>query len=285
MTSVEPIFKLSDRSIIPQLGFGLYLIPNDESGEKSILEAIHAGYRHFDSAAFYGNEQMLGAALRKSGIPREEFFIVTKVWNDSLKEGRIGVRNSVMKSIDDVNFGGYFNICYIHWPVPGHFIEAYHELELIQLEGKIRSIGLSNFSPQEYEELVNVGAITVSPVVNQMEVSVVMYRPELITYFQSRNISVIAYKPLNRGKAFQLKPVEELADKYSVSPSQIMLRWCLQKGLIVICKTSNSDRMKENRSITQFALSESDIAALGSITTDEDKFRREQHELDSKRSL
>lgn len=280
----EQNIRLNDGSKIPQLGYGMYQIPADATGEQAILDAISAGYRHFDGASFYANEHTLGSAIRKCGISREEFFIATKVWTDALKLGREGVRKSVMDSLSKLDCGGYVDICYVHWPVPDHFIAAYHELEVLYSEGKIRSLGLSNFSPDEYEQLHQSG-LTVPPVVNQLEVSPVFYRPDLIEYFQSRNIEVVAYKPLNRGGGFQSKPIEDLAEKYSVSPAQIMLRWCLQKGLIVICKTSNPSRMAENRSIMHFSLSKEDIIQLDLLTTDEDRRLGEEHELMSKRSL
>lgn len=286
INDTDPKIKLNDFTSIPQIGYGIYLIPNNDIGEKSILNAIQSGYRHFDSAEYYGNEIILGNALRNSNIPREEFIINTKVWNDSLKLGRIAVRNSVMNSINNINFGGYIDICYIHWPVPNYYIDAYNELELLYKEGIIRSIGLSNFSPNEYENLINNGCITIKPVVNQLEVSVVMYRPDLINYFINNNIKIVAYKPLNRGEAIiQCKPIDIISKKYSVTSAQIMLRWCIQKGLIVICKTSNINRMKENRSIMHFIINNEDMNVLDSLTTKDDILQREQHELHSKKSL
>lgn len=133
---------------IPQLAFGLYKVPSTDKGEQIILDAINAGYRHFDTAAFYENEATLGKALKRSGLPRESFFITSKVWNDDQKKGRAAVRESVEESLEALDFGGYFDLYLVHWPVPHHFVETYRELEILHDEGKLRHLGLSNFSPK-----------------------------------------------------------------------------------------------------------------------------------------
>jgi diketogulonate reductase-like aldo/keto reductase len=280
----DPTVRLNDKSKIPQLAFGMYLVPNDASGEQTVIDAINAGYRHFDCASFYGNESILGQAMRQSCIPRDEFCVATKVWKDALRDGRSSVRKSVIDSISKLDCGGYIDICYIHWPVPEHFVDAYHELQLLYSEGKIRSIGLSNFTPDEYETLSQSG-ISVLPVVVQMEVSVVMYRPDQIKYFQSLDIKVVAFKPLNRGGAFESTLIQDVASRHGVSPAQIMLRWCIQKGLIVISKTTNAQRMVENRSLFSFSLDKEDMIALDSLTSADDRRHMEQKELDFKHSL
>jgi diketogulonate reductase-like aldo/keto reductase len=144
----EPTLTMSNGKSVPQLAFGLYKVPASVEGERIILNAIHAGYRHFDTAAFYGNEATLGRALQKSGLPRENFFICSKVWNDAQKQGRAAVRESVEESLEALDFGGYFDLYLIHWPVPGCFVETYKELEILHSEGKLKSLGLSNFTPQ-----------------------------------------------------------------------------------------------------------------------------------------
>ena len=162
---------------MPQMAFGMYKV-DTESCEQIVLDAITAGYRHFDTASFYGNEEALGRALKKSGIPREELYITTKVWNDAQKEGPAAVRESFEKSLAALDCG-YLDLFLVHWPVPGHHVDTYKEMEKLQRQGKVRSIGLSNYSEDDYNLLADAG-ITVTPAVNQIEVSPAMYRADLI---------------------------------------------------------------------------------------------------------
>ena len=142
----EPLMnRPSSRLAVPALAFGLYKIPNSSEGESTILEAIRSGYRHFDTASYYGNEPALGRALRQSQVPREDFFICSKVWNDAQKAGRGAVRASVEKTLSNLGLD-WIEVCYIHWPVPGHFVDTYKELELLHEEGLIKAIGISNFN-------------------------------------------------------------------------------------------------------------------------------------------
>jgi diketogulonate reductase-like aldo/keto reductase len=279
----EPCLLLKHTgATIPQLAYGLYLIPDSLEGETAIVDALAAGYRHFDSASFYGNEAMLGRALGRSTIPRHELFITSKVWNDAVKQGRAAVRGSVEKSLKDIGTD-YFDLFLVHWPVPGYFVDAYKELEVMQAEGKLRAIGISNFNQQEYEELAR--AVSVTPAVNQIEVSPFMYRKEDVDYFQKNGIVVVAHKALNRAGAFSRKEIVDLADKHSVTAAQIMIRWGLQKGLVVTSKTVSRTRMSENRSVASFELDSEDMALLDSLTTEEDLQRAQEEEFTTKTSL
>jgi diketogulonate reductase-like aldo/keto reductase len=267
---------------IPQLAFGLYLIPADETGVSIILNAISAGYRHFDTASYYGNERTLGHALKRSGIPRDQFFIVSKIWNDAQKNKT--VRTSVERSIDAIDFGDYIDLYLIHWPVPGCFVDTYKELELLHHEGKLKHLGLSNFIPAEYEELLSIeNNITVLPIVNQFEVSPFMYRPYDVSYFQQRGVLVSSSKSLNRaGECFTNITLQEIAQNHCVAPAQVMLRWGIQKGLIVTCKSSSLTRMVENRKIFHFVLSDEEMTVLDGLTTEDDVTKRTELEKERK---
>ena len=280
----EPKLTLNNDMIIPQLAFGLYKVPATVEGEDIILNAIRAGYRHFDGAAFYQNERTLGRALRRSGLPRQAFCITSKVWNDAVKEGRDAVKASVQKTLNDINFGDYLDICFVHWPVPGHFVEAYKALEEEHKNGSIRSLGLSNFSVEEYQELVD-GEIEVSPVCNQMEVSPVMYRAPLVNFFMENNIAVCASKALNRAAVLDNPTIVQVANAHEVTPAQVMLRWGLQKGLIVATKTSSLSRMEENRNTQQFVLTETEMSQMDQLTTPQALIDREKLEVTRKTSL
>jgi diketogulonate reductase-like aldo/keto reductase len=228
----------------------------------------------------YGNEQILGQAIRKSGLPREEFVISSKVWNDAQKEGREAVRRSVEKSLSELDCDGYIDILYVHWPVPGHFIDTYKELQDLCREEKIKSIGVSIFGIPEYEELLGCKDITVHPTVNQMEVSPFLYWPKTITYFQDRNIQVAASQALHRGTGIDEGIVKSTADSHDgVTLAQVMLRWSFQKRLIVVAKTANAERMEENRDILHFSLTEEEMMQLDSLTSEEDIRKREELEL------
>jgi diketogulonate reductase-like aldo/keto reductase len=277
-TTIEPHLEMANGLTVPQLAFGLYKVPADEEGENIISDAIAAGYRHFDTASHYGNEATLGRAIKKSGIPRQDFFLASKVWNDAQKEGRVGVRQSVEKSLAEMDCGGYFDLFYIHWPVPGHFVDTYKELQDLYKMGKILSIGLSNFGPEEYEVILQDKGITIPPAVNQIEISPFMYRRAIIEYFQERNILMAASKALHRAGQLNSGIVKEIADSRSVAPAQVMLRWGLQKRLIVAAKTSNALRMQENRDVLLFSLSDNEMGLLDSLTTQEDISKREELE-------
>ena len=283
VTDTEPTLITRTGKSIPQLAFGTYKVPADEEGERIISDAVESGYRHFDTASYYGNEETLGRALRNSGIPREDFYVCSKVWNDAQKAGRAAVRGSVENSLRLLDTE-CIDLCLIHWPVPGFFVATYKELEVLHGEGKIRSLGLSNFTPNEYEELLRAD-IQVLPEVNQFEVSPMMYRGYDVSFFSKRGVLVSASKALHRAAAFEKEPVRNIAKKYAVTPAQVMLRWGLQKGLIVVAKTATRSRMVENRSITGFSLTQEDMDELDRLTTDETVRERQVLELQRKTAL
>lgn len=222
------------------MGLILFALTFDLSVECFVSILSHqAGYRHFDTASYYGNEAMLGTALKRSGLPRGDFFVVSKVWNDAQKKGRDAVRQSVLQSVALLDFGGYFDLFLVHWPVPGCFVETYKELELLHNEGYLKNLGLSNFAPEEYEELMSKpNNISVPPVVNQFEVSPFMYRADLISFFQQKGLLVSSSKSLHRGDGFDNYVIKNLSEKYRnrergclrirPTPAQIILRWGIQ---------------------------------------------------------
>jgi diketogulonate reductase-like aldo/keto reductase len=279
---LDPLITLYNGHRMPSQAFGMYKVEAEDC-KQVVLEAIAAGYRHFDTASFYGNEEALGSALKESGIPREELFITTKVWNDAQKEGRAAVRESFKKSLALLDCD-YIDLFLVHWPVPECHVETYKELELIQQEGKCRSIGISNYSEEDYQEL-EAAEITVMPAVNQMEVSPAMYRAPTIKFFSDKRIVVSASKSLHRGASLEKKPIVDIAKKYSVTPAQVMLRWGLQKGLATTTKTSSPERMKENRRLFTFTLDKDDIALLDGMTTEEDIANRAELEKARKSSM
>lgn len=283
----EPIISWNndDSLQVPQLAFGCYKVPDNEQGESILKNAIRAGYRHFDTASFYGNEATLGRVLRQSGIPREKFFLVSKVWNDAQKQGRSAVRTSVEEGLNALDFGGYWDSYLVHWPVPGHYIDTYHELEALHKEGKIRSIGLSNFSIEEYEALVQDG-ISVPPAFNQFEVSPFMYRPKDVEYFQTRgNMLVAASKAMHRAGALTNEVVQSIATTHNVTPAQVMIRWGVEKKLIVLTMSSSLEHQQQNRDVAHISLSPEEIEKLDHLTSEEAITERGKLEEERKKSM
>jgi len=218
------------------------------------------------------------------------------VWNDAQKQGRAAVRASVMQSLEDLNFADgettadtqalYWDLFLIHWPVPGYFVDTYRELELLQQEGHIRAIGLSNFSIDEYERLMQTA--TIPPVVNQFEVSPFMYRPEDINYFQTKaNMAVAASKAMHRGGAVlqENEVLQSIAKSHSVTPGQVMIRWSMQKDLIVLSMSSSLKHQQENFQVTHFALKSEEMEQLDALTSQEAVQARTELEKERKTQL
>jgi diketogulonate reductase-like aldo/keto reductase len=274
---------------VPALCFGLYQVPDDVEGERIVVDAIvKAGYRNLDSAAVYGNEKTVGRALatcqREGGIQRSQLFLATKVWNDAQILGRSAVRRSVEQSIQDLNCNGYLDLCYIHWPVPGYFVDTYLELQLLKKEGKIRHLGMSNFTADEYKHLMSSYGVHAKPLINQFEISPFMYRPKSIEYFQGQGILVAASKALHRATESDNEGnvVNTIAKSHNVSFAQIMLRWGFQKGLMVLAKSSNLQRMRDNRDILRFSITDLEMQKLDSLTSAKDLQDRVKRETESK---
>ena len=274
--------KLNNGVTIPQLGYGTYQRKDNYEKvggvKQAVLKALKLGYRHLDCASFYKNEKEVGEAIKESGIPRDELFITGKVWNDF--QGLERAKISFMKSLEDLGIG-YFDLFLVHWPLPGYHCETYKCLEGLQKEGKVKSIGLSNYTIADYEELEKAG-ISVKPVCNQIEVNPGLYRKDTIDYFMSKDIIVAAYKPLRAGKILKDQAVIELAAKYDITPARLSILWGLQHGFIVIPKSSNPKNMKDNFVSTRgdsTKISDEDMSKLDALTTDEDKKAWYEHYL------
>jgi len=284
-SATEVTLQTNEGKHIPQLAFGLYKVSKEECGNV-IQNAIEAGYRHFDCAPIYGNEKEVGeglkAVLQKGNVTRSELYICSKAGNDSVRQGKSAVRRSIETSIEDLCCD-YLDIAMIHWPVPDFHLDAYKELETLVQEGKVRSIGLSNYKPRDYKDLISA-QITIQPVVNQMQISAVMYRPDIIAYFADRGILVASHKSLHRGDCLDNEIIHKLSIAHSKSPAQIMIRWGVQKDLVVVCKSSLQNRMIKNRNVFDFFLTDEEMKSLDSLTKQEDVVARNEHEVKSKLS-
>ena len=211
----------------------------------AVKKALEIGYRHLDCASFYANEKEVGTAIQESGVARSELFITGKVWNNC--QGYDLTRQSFEQSLSDLGIG-YFDLFLVHWPLPGIFTETYRALEDLHKEGKVKSLGLSNFTMEDYEVLSKT--MTIAPVCNQIEVNPLLYRKETIDFYQQKNIVVVAYKPLGASKVLKNVTILEIAAKYpNLTPGQLCIKWGVQNGLSVLPKSSNMERMTANLNI------------------------------------
>nr|WP_232333685.1 aldo/keto reductase [Agromyces laixinhei] len=250
---------------MPQLGYGLYKVPaTDATG--LCLDAIDAGYRHLDTAAFYDNEREVGEAVRASGLPRDELFVTSKVWKDD------NGYDQALRAFDDsmARFGlDVLDLFLIHWPVPStdRYVDTWRALIRLRDEGRVRSIGVSNFHAHHIERLVDETGE--APVINQIELHPRLPQTALRAFHAARGIRTEAWSPLARGRVLGTPLLDELAAKHGRTPAQIVLRWHVQLGNVVIPKASSPSRIRENLDVFGFELDADDLAAIASLETGE----------------
>ncbi|MFX1255387.1 MAG: aldo/keto reductase [Promethearchaeota archaeon] len=251
--------KLNNDVEIPFLGLGTYLITG-----KKVKEVVHyaleIGYRHFDTAKFYGNEKELGEAIRDSSIPKEDIFITTKLWNSD--HGYDSTLKAFDRSLQQLGLG-YVDLYLIHWPVTRLRLESWRAMEKILDEGKCRAIGVSNYTIDHLQELLDHSPVV--PTVNQVEFHPWLYQKELVDYCRSHNIVLEAYSPLTKGRRLTDPQLARLSMKYARSPAQILIRWCLQHEIVVIPKSSNKRRIFENANVFDFDMLPEDMNLLDSF--------------------
>ncbi len=253
-----PTTKLNNGIEIPVLGLGVYQIPKGAQTEQAVLWALEAGYRHIDTAAYYGNEADVGRAIRKSNIAREEIFVTTKF----LPRLPFGAEAAFEKSLKHLDIG-YIDLFLVHWPPPFGKERLWKTFEKIYASGKCKSIGVSNFSVANLESILR--SATIIPAVNQIEFSPFFYQKNVSDFCTSKNIKVEAYSPLTRSKRLNDTLITKLAHKYNKSAAQIMIRWSLQHELIVLPKSSNRDRITENAQVFDFTINETDMLTLDNL--------------------
>ncbi|MGE5694059.1 MAG: aldo/keto reductase [Candidatus Sericytochromatia bacterium] len=259
-----PSSKLNDGNTIPCLGLGVYKTPPRET-ERAVAAALDAGYRHVDTASMYGNEREVGRAVAKSSIPREEIFVVTKLWNAD--QGYDATMKAFDKSMKRLGFdrGGYLDMYLIHWPVPaiGHFVDTWRAFAALHDLGRVRSIGVSNFAPEHLNTLID--ATGVVPVVNQIELHPLLTQVELREVHAQLGIATEAWSPLGRGRLLEHPTITAIAQRYGKTPAQVIIRWHLRIGNIVIPKSVNPERIASNFDVFDFELSDDDVAAISSL--------------------
>jgi len=260
-----PALTLHDGLEIPQLGFGVFQIPPDETQE-AVEEALGVGYRHVDTAAAYGNEAAVGAAIAASGVSREDVFVTTKLWNS--EQGYDSTLAAFEKSLGRLGTGNV-DLYLIHWPRPDRdlFLDTWRAFERIREEGGARSIGVSNFRVEDLERLERDAERR--PAVNQIELHPRFQQAELRAWGAEHGVVTEAWSPLAQGDLLEDGTVETVAAHHERTPAQTILRWHLQLGNVVIPKSATPERIRENFEVFDFALSEDDMAALARLDAGE----------------
>lgn len=258
-----PKIGLSDGREIPQVGLRLWRVKVEADLHASVTAALSTGYVHFDDAHAYGNEEWLGAALRGSGKTRGELFVTTKIRTELIAVGQ--TRKSYRQSMERLGLD-YVDLLLLHFPVSLMRKKAWLELENIKAEGGAKSIGVSNYTIKHLEEMKLYA--TEMPVVNQVELHVFLQQPELLEYCREHGIVAEAYSPLAHGKKMDDPTIVAIAQKHHKSYAQIMLRWCVDKGLVVLPKSVTPERVQQNVDIFDFQLDEEDMKRLAVLDQD-----------------
>lgn len=248
---------------MPWLGLGVYKSKEGEEVENAVKTALKIGYRSIDTAALYENERGVGKAIRDSGIPREEIFVTTKVWND--RHGYDSTLNAFEESRKKLGLE-YIDLYLIHWPVPEKFKETWRALEKLYRDGLVRAIGVSNFQIHHLEELME--SCEVKPAVNQVEFHPLLTQKKLLVFCKEHNIQMEAWAPLMRGGVLDAPIIKKIAEKYGKTPAQVVLRWDLQHGVVTIPKSVREERIKENSDIFDFQLTSEEMGQIDSLNQD-----------------
>jgi 2,5-diketo-D-gluconate reductase A len=263
MTDSVPQLELNSGTSIPQLGFGVFLVSPDDT-QRVVEDALAVGYRHIDTATGYNNESEVGAAIAASGIAREDLFITTKLRNDHHKEQ--DVTGAFSRSLDMLGLE-YLDLYLIHWPMPanGLYLDTWRAFETFYADGRAKAIGVSNFLIPHLEDLI--AHTDVVPAVNQVELHPIFQQRELRSFHAEHDIRTEAWGPLGQGKydLFGLPAIQDAAKAHDVSPAQVVLRWHIQTGNIVIPKSNSRDRMAENFDLFGFELTPDEMGAIDDL--------------------
>lgn len=262
MTTIPGIL-LNDGNTIPQLGYGVFKVDPADT-ERTVSEALEIGYRHIDTAAIYGNEEGVGAAIAKSGIPRGELFVTTKLWNDRHDGDEPDA--AIQESLDRLGLD-HVDLYLVHWPTPArdNYVHAWEKVVGIRDRGLARSAGVSNFLVPHLERIVAETGVV--PAVDQIELHPAYQQRNVASWARDHDVKIEAWGPLGQGKydLFGVPAVADAAAAHGKSPAQVVLRWHLQKGNIVFPKSVRAERLRENLDVFDFALSDVEFAAISAL--------------------
>jgi methylglyoxal/glyoxal reductase len=260
MGSIFDKVNLHNGVEMPAFGLGVYKVEEGSQIEETINTALNLGYRLIDTASFYKNEEGVGRAISSSGIPREDLFITTKVWNS--EQGYESTLKAFEDSIEKLGIE-YLDLYLVHWPVKGKYIETWRALEKLYSEGKVRAIGVSNFKVHHLQDLL--GQCSEKPAVNQVELHPLISQQELRDYCQKHNIRVEAWSPLSRGRFLDEPLLRQIAASHGKTSAQVILRWHLQNHIIPIPKSVTPSRLKENAELFDFELSQEEMKVINGL--------------------
>ncbi|MEA1786664.1 aldo/keto reductase [Arenibacter sp. GZD96] len=257
ISDVKGTFTLHNGVQMPYFGLGVYLSKDGQEVVNAVRWALEAGYRHVDTAAIYKNEEGVGQGIRESAVPRENIFVVSKVWNTD--QGYENTLKAFEASLERLQLD-YLDLYLIHWPTKGKYKETWKALEHLYAQKRIRAIGVSNFMQHHLEDLMDSAKIT--PMVNQMEFHPYLVQQNLIDFCQKHQIQYEAWSPLMQGNIFKVPEIKALAVKYQKNEVQVVLRWDLQKGIVTIPKSAQKERIISNADIFDFELTAEDVSLL-----------------------
>ncbi|MCC3645108.1 aldo/keto reductase [Cytobacillus firmus] len=260
MKDISGTLTLNNGVEMPQFGLGVYKVEKGLQIENTVKDAINIGYRLIDTAAFYENEEGVGKAIKESGVTREELFITTKVWNTD--QGYDQTLNAFDNSLKKMGLD-YIDLYLIHWPVKEKYLETWKALEKLYKDGKARAIGVSNFQIHHLKDILENSSE--KPSVNQVELHPLLSQKELRAFCSEHNIKVQAWSPIARGRVLEDSDIKEIAERHGKSAAQIILRWHLQNGIMVIPKSVKKDRLRENADIFDFILTEDEMRQINAL--------------------
>ncbi|KFI86161.1 2,5-didehydrogluconate reductase [Bifidobacterium reuteri DSM 23975] len=263
MMAIQSTITLNNGSVIPQVGLGVFQTPDGETTVNAVQTALETGYRHIDTAMIYRNETSVGEGIRRAGVPRDDFFLTTKLWNDDIRAHR-GL-DAFQESLDRLGLD-YVDLYLIHWPADG-WQQAWDDLQEIYASGRAKAIGVSNFQQHHIEELLNNSDVV--PAVDQIESSPQFTNQELIDFLTTKGIHTETWSPLGGtgGNLLGNPVLAEIGAKYGKSAAQVVIRWHIQRGVVVLPKSTHAERIKQNFDVFDFNLSPEDMDAITSLNT------------------